>query len=392
MRTPPPTIVIALLLAAVTTACSRTTDRPDDPAALYGGPGVTIPSGGGDGDRLILIARFDHQVTGVAVSPDRRIFVNFPRWTEDAPLSVAELTRDGLRPYPDARWNAWRNTEKNRLNAADHFVCVQSVVADQRGHLWVVDPAAPASDKVVPAGPKLVRIDLATDQVGQIVRFDEIVAPQGSYLNDVRLSPDGRHAYLTDAGARGALVAVDLDTGRARRLLDGHPSTQPEPTVVVSADGQPLRRPDGRGVTFASDGIALSPDGAFLYWQALTGRTLYRIPTAVLDDPALEPTAVAAHVERVGVNGVSDGLWIDREGRMYISALEENAVKRRVGAQVETIVQDARLRWPDSFAEGPDGEIFVTTSHIQDMSWFKPQNGPRLATELWRIGGIGAPE
>src|SRR5688572_3570267 len=60
------------------------------------------------------IARFDHQVTGVAVSQDGRVFVNFPRWTEDSPVSVAEVMKDGsTRPYPDERWNSWRNAKKN---------------------------------------------------------------------------------------------------------------------------------------------------------------------------------------------------------------------------------------------------------------------------------------
>jgi hypothetical protein len=42
----------------------------------------------------------------------------------------------------------------------DHRFCVQSVVADHRGDLWVVDPAAPAQDKVVAGGSKLVKISL----------------------------------------------------------------------------------------------------------------------------------------------------------------------------------------------------------------------------------------
>ena len=35
--------------------------------------------------------------------------------------------------------------------------------------------------------------------------------------------------------------------------------------------------------------------------------------------------------------------------------------------------------------EGPDGTLSVIASHIPDMSWFKPQNVPRLRTELFRI-------
>ena len=342
----------------------------------------------GGGAQLQLVASFEHQVTGVTVAPDGRIFVNFPRWTEDAPVSVAELARDGeVRPYPDDKWNSWRNAKKNQLSAGDHFICVQSVVADARGNLWVVDPAAPATAPVVPGGPKLVRINLKSNKVAQVIRFDETVAPQGSYLNDVRFSPDGRHAYLTDAGAKGALVVVNLQDGTARRVLDGHPSTQPEKDVVVKADGRELRRPDGRGVEFAADSIALSADGRTLYWKALTGRTLYRVATEALDDSSLSKADLEARVERVAETEPTDGLWVGAREQLYLSAIEQNAVKVLDGDRITTLVRDERLRWPDTFSEGPDGAVYVTTSRIQDMSWFKPENGPRLKTQLWRIEG-----
>ena len=275
------------------------------------------------------------------------------------------------------------------MSAEDHWVCVQALFADPRGSLWVLDPAAPATERVVEGGPKLVQIDLATDQVVDVFGFDEEIAPQGSYLNDVRFSPDGRYAYLTDSGARGAIVVVDLQDSQAWRLLDGHPSTQPEKDVVVTVEGKPVRRPDGRGVEFAADGIALSPDGRYLYWQALTGRTLYRVATDALIDDEVSEEEVAERVERVGENGVSDGLWIDARQRMYVSALEENAVKVRdlaAGDEPPTmLVRDARLRWPDTFAEGPDGAIYVTASHIQDMPWYVPGSPPQVPTALFRI-------
>ncbi|MBC6983806.1 L-dopachrome tautomerase-related protein [Caulobacter sp. 17J80-11] len=334
---------------------------------------------------LTLVSEFDHQVTGVAVSEDGRIFVNFPRWTEDSPISVAELVDGELRPYPDARWNEWRNARKNELTPHDRFVCVQSVVSDGRGSLWVLDPAAPGLQQVVEGGPKLVQVDLATDRVARTIAFDPQSAPQGSYLNDVRFHPNGRTAYITDSGAKGALVVVDLQTGQARRVLDGHPSTQPEKDVVVKTDGRPLRRPDGRGAEFASDSIEITPDGAYVIYQALTGRTVYRVPTAALDDVSLSAEALGRKVETLAEIGVSDGYWMDDRGRLFMSALEENAVKvREPNGEVRTFVQDERLRWPDSFAQGPDGAIYVTTSHIQDSMWFNPEAGPSIRTELWR--------
>jgi sugar lactone lactonase YvrE len=151
---------------------------------------------------------------------------------------------------------------------------VQSVVADKKNSLWVIDAGAPAQTQVVPGAPKLVQVDLATNTVAKVYPFGLDVAPQGSYLNDVRLSPDGKFAYITDSGTSGAIVVLNLDTGKARRALDGAPSTQFEKGLTVKFDGKPLLRPDGRGVQFAADGIALSPDGATLYWQAVKGKDL----------------------------------------------------------------------------------------------------------------------
>jgi sugar lactone lactonase YvrE len=150
-----------------------------------------------------------------------------------------------------------------------------------------------------------------------------------------------------------------------------------------------LRRPDGRGLDAQSDGIALSLDGQTLYWQALRGKTLYRVATSAL-------IAGTAKPEIVGDNGPADGLWIARDGRMYVTSPEDNAIKvRDLGATaMTTVVKDARLRWPDSFAEAADGTLYVTASHIQDSAWFKPGAPIALPTELWsfkpavRVGAL----
>ncbi|MDR5835928.1 L-dopachrome tautomerase-related protein [Caballeronia sp. LZ034LL] len=336
--------------------------------------------------RLQLVASFDHQVTGVTVAPDGRMFVNFPRWTEDAPLSVAEVGSGGdLRPYPDAEWNTWRNARRDEVTPGDHWVCVQSVVADTRGNLWVIDPGAPAQSLIVPGAPKLVRIDLASNRVARTYAFDESIAPQGSYLNDVRISPDGRTAYITDSGVRGAIVVVDIESGVARRVLDGDPSTQADKSVTVTVNGKPLQQTDGRRVSFAADGIALTPDGRYLYWQAVKGKTLYRIATDALQNAQLGADQVASRVEAVGVDGPADGLWIDPRGRLYVSSVEHHAIRVRQGERFATLVRDRQLIWPDTFSEGPDGTIYVTDSRIPDMSWYQPQNPAALPTRLYAI-------
>jgi sugar lactone lactonase YvrE len=371
--------------------------------SLGGAPATAQPAPT-PGNALTKVASFEHQVTGVTVSRDGRIFVNFPRWTEDTAVSVAEVKDGKVVPFPDAAWNSWRNAKKDEVSPGDHWICVQSVVASPDGNVWVLDPAAPAMGALVPGGPKLVEIDLKTNRPARTIAFDETVAPQGSYLNDVRFAPDGKTAYLTDSGAKGALVVVDLDSGKARRVLDGDPSTQPDKGVTVTYDGKPLRRPDGRGVEFAADGIALSPDGKTLYWQAIKGKTLYSLPTEALAGgvtQALMPTALAdkslaGRIETVGENGPADGLIISRhDGRMYITSPQDDSIKVRdlsaKGAATATVIKDARLRWPDTFGEGPDGTLYVTTSRIQDSAFYKPDAPAALPTDLWSFKPVAAP-
>ena len=335
---------------------------------------------------LQKVASFDHQVTGVAVSEDGRIFVNFPRWFEDVPFSVAELTKDGkLHPYPDAEWNRYRNAAP--LSPGDHFVCVQAETADGHGHLWVIDPAAPATGFIVPGGPKLVEIDLKTNTVMRTYLFDGQAAPQGSYLNDVRLSPDGKYAYMTDSGAQGSLVVLDTATGQARRVLDGDGSTQVDKTVKVIIGGKEIHTADGRGVEFAADSISIDPKGEFLTWQPLTGKTLYRIATATLNDASLSPDQVSAKVETVSTSEPNDGLWQDASGKLYFTAVQDGAIETQDrGAKTrKLLLKDPRLVWPDTFAEGPGAALYVTNSAIQNSPRYNPHGWTERTFNLWKI-------
>lgn len=332
---------------------------------------------------LTQVARFDHQVTGVAVTEDGRRFVNFPRWTDDAPISVAEVMPNGtLRPYPDAKWNSWRNAKANEMPVGEHFVCVQSIVPDGHGNLWVLDPGAPGNEKILEGAPKLVRIDLEANKVTKVIAVPGDVALQGTYLNDIRFSPDGKTGYITDSGTRGAIIVIDLEDGNSFRALDGHPSTQIDKSVTVAIEGKPLVRPDGRQPAFASDGIAISNDGQTLYWQALTGKTLYSIATDKLR-PDVGESERAAAVKAIATTAVADGLWMSKAGVLYITSPTDYSIRRLAGSGTEIVLTDKRLRWPDTFAEGPDGTMYVTASHIQDTPWFKPGAPPSIRTELF---------
>jgi sugar lactone lactonase YvrE len=308
---------------------------------------------------LEVVATSEVMWTGVAVSEEGRIFVNFPRWGADAAMSVGEIRATGLvSPYPDEEWNAWAPPE----DPAGNFVCVQSIYVDRDNYLWVLDAASAYLQGVVPGGAKLVKIDLRKNSVVGTIPFDETVAPAASYLNDVRVDTDKNVAYITDSGL-GAIIVVDLATGKARRVLSDNPTTKSE-NVVLVIEGREWR-PGGRAPQVHADGLALDPKGQYLYYQALTGRSLYRIDTRYLRDPGMTDRDLSAKVESLGTTGAADGIEFGPDGYLYLTGIEENAIKVFASlGDSRVLVKDSALRWPDSLAEGPDGYMYVTTSQI----------------------------
>jgi sugar lactone lactonase YvrE len=336
---------------------------------VAGGALVLTRAKASTGSALREVFRDDtFQLTGVTLSRSGRLFVNYPRWSDTYLNAVVEVMPDGsARPFPDRAWNQW---DRKPQSAGEHFVCVQSVVADEQDALWVLDPAAPLLTSPVPGGAKLVRIDLAANRVDRVIPFGADVVRPESYLNDVRVDLHNQVAYITDSGA-GGIVVVDLSSGTARRCLDGHPSVLAEPGVDIAINGKPVRDAQGKPPTFHSDGIALSHDGGFLYFQPITATSMYRISTDVLRNATASAAAVAGAVERYASTFPVDGLWIDSRDRIYLTDITHTAVSRlNPDRTVERLFTDSRLQWPDTFSEGPDGTMYVTVSHINESATY----------------------
>lgn len=94
--------------------------------------------------------------TGVAVSHQGRIFVNFPKWGDEVGFTVAEIREGRPVAYPDQAIN---RTNPNDLAAA--LVSVQSVVVDPADRLWILDTGSPMFQPTQYGGPKLVCVDLS---------------------------------------------------------------------------------------------------------------------------------------------------------------------------------------------------------------------------------------
>ena len=307
-------------------------------------------------DSLFEIATSEQLWTGVAVSDEGRIFVNFPRWGTPISMSVAELTQTGeLSPYPNNKWNTW--SEKG-ISPKNHFYCVQSVYIDNNNYLWILDSGNPSLKGIVKNAPKLLKINLQNNKVINSYRFKDTVLLDNSYLNDVRIDINKNFAYITDSGV-GAIIVIDLSTGESRRILDSHHSIKAE-EIIINVENINLP------IKIHSDGIALSPDNSFIYYQALTSRKLYRINTEMLRDFTLTNSQIESEVEFMCNSGVTDGIAFDNNGYLYFTSIEKNAISRWLppDGDIEILVSKSNIKWPDSISITSDLDLYFTTSQL----------------------------
>ncbi|RPD94236.1 gluconolaconase [Candidatus Pantoea deserta] len=313
--------------------------------------------------------------TGVTVTEGGRIFVNFPRWGDDVPFTAGEVKGDRVVPWPDAEVNIADNH-----HPATHLLSVQSVVADGKGRVWLLDTAAPGFSRPVAGGAKLVAVNLQTNRIEKTLVFPASVIKPATYVNDMRFDfrvGKAGVAYVTDSSLSGigAIIVIDLDSGKAVRRLEGDRSTSPEPGFSPVVEGETLlqRHADGTTAPFsvASDGIAISPDGKTLYYSPLSGRHLYSVSTDLLRDPDVSEAQLAAAVKDLGEKGASDGLETDAAGVVYAGDYERNAIRKRsVDGQWSTVAHGPEILWPDTLSVGPDGYLYFTVNQLNRQPGF----------------------
>lgn len=351
--------------------------------------------------------------TGVTVSQRGRIFVNFPRWGDNVPFTVAEIKNGRAVAYPDLALNSFgangtraslsmEMSARARTERETHLISVQSVVVDPADRLWILDTGSIQFGPTAPGGPKLVCMNLTTDTVEKVIPIPSNVALPTSYLNDVRFDlrrGRGGVAYITDSGAGspGGIVIVDLETGRSFRRLNNHRSVQPEQKFVPFVEGRAtFSTPKGKFPTYLgmkSDGIALSADGSRLFYCPLASRRLYSVSTALLLNGKASDAVVEGSIIDHGDKGMSDGLESDAQNRIYCTQLETNSISRRLpNGLFETVVHDDRLLWPDTLSLAGDGNLYVIANQLHEQKGFNfGQDRRRKPYSLFKIQTDGTP-
>ncbi|EPQ51699.1 hypothetical protein GLOTRDRAFT_65283 [Gloeophyllum trabeum ATCC 11539] len=368
---------------------------------------------------------YDQWPTGLSVASNGAIYANFPTAVNQTNTQytvgvVTSYTTEAA--FPSVEYNQPPGGFLNPSNPAfgsadpDHLISVQSVVVDALDRVWALDTGRPLYNgaqvlATVPGGPKLVGFY----QNG--TRFANYVLPittayPDTYLNDVRFDlrpstlPSGQGvAYITDSSdeGRSGIIVIDLGTGNSWRHIDSQPYTRGDQGFISTYDGQvfqPIRQGNPNPGTYShlttgSDGIALSADGAYLYFSPLSSRRLYRVPTSYLlvqpsgANPNAANAAIAA-TQYLGEMGGShaDGMETDASGVIYIGAPEQDGITMYhpdLGMWMP-FVRDPRIQWPDTLSVATNNRLYFTSNQY----WLQPSlnNGTEYRVRPWGIFSV----
>jgi hypothetical protein len=314
------------------------------------------------------VARLAEKPGDPAVTADGRVIFTMHPLNRPT-YKLLERRADGTAaPFPDPQRSRAEFDNPLGIRAA----------AD--GTLWILDMGDRAGAAAWPAArpPRLIGWDLARDVAAREIPLPPAVLRPNSWPQDFALDQRRGLAYVADAMRADptrddppAIIVVDLRTGAARRVLEGHPSFEPAPLPALTLRSGLLRAAgaDGRRrvIRFGLDPITIDTAYEWVVWGPGNGFSLHRVRAADLADASLPAAELARRVERYRGKPASDGISMDVRGDVYVTDVLRGAIGVSTAEGYRVLARDPRMIWPDGTAFGPDGWLYVTVSQFGRM-------------------------
>lgn len=204
------------------------------------------------------------------------------------------------------------------------------------GALWLLDSASTtecAKGGSAALVPKLVAWGRRANKVARVIESPSPASIPGSQHNDFVVDLKNQVIVIADEaigedsvgyGDSAALVVVDLETGKSRRVLQGHESTRPLREPIRWDVGQPTE--GSVGLNVGADGITRDRAGEWLYHAPLNNFKVHRARMGDLLDAKLGDAELGARVQTWSDKPFAGGMTTDAKGNLYVTEVGERAV------------------------------------------------------------------
>ncbi|MDZ8223775.1 MULTISPECIES: L-dopachrome tautomerase-related protein [unclassified Nostoc] len=304
-------------------------------------------------DRLEVIAELPIAPGNITVTPEGRIILSLHQFYNPE-IKVAELTKDDIIPFP-------KSSKVKNIT----FDTVLGIKSDANGTIWMLDNGNQSKSV-----PKLVAWDTHKNELARVIYLPPPITLDSSFVNDLAVDLTRNVVYISDPadGNKAALIRVDLKTGLACRILQGHQSVVPDDIDLV-VDGIPvqIKQPNGTLIRphLGVNGIVLDTCNEWLYFCPMHGTSMYRVQSADLSNPDLSEAELGSKIERYSQKPICDGITIDQENNIYLGDLANNAIGVITPDRCyQILVTDQKLSWIDSLTLGSDGCIYLDCNQL----------------------------
>lgn len=335
-----------------------------------------VIAGIGESDDIEVVFRFSLAPAGVTTTLNGTWVLGVNQ-SEKARLRAISISRSGeVTPFPNEKMALGEQSDVP-LDA------IEALQTDASGVVWMLDNGRRSE---VP--PKLIAWDNEKHRPNKVINLAPPATVPGSFLSDLSIDPGSQLAFISDpaSGSNAALIVLDRSTGIARRLLQGHPSMVPDPSVPLRSTrtGKETKRLDGTS-TNAHTGVrplVIDRKGQWLYYAAVQSRAVYRLPLTLLRENDVSNDKLMAAIERYAEKPAAASLTIDNKNNLYVGDIEGRAIgcieADKRGYRV--LASDARLVWPDGLCFGIDGKLYFV-SRTQASVAPSSRTGPALPAE-----------
>ncbi len=310
-----------------------------------------------------VISKLDKAPGNLTVTGDGRVIMSLHQFYEPD-FTVVELKNNkSISPFPNVELTAHDSHAKLKLDS------VLGIFADKKGVVWMLDNGLRSTSI-----PKVVGWNTKTNKLQQTYMLPTPITVTDSFINDLVVDTVRKHIFISDpaGGKNAALIVINMKTGIARRVLEGHKSVIPE-NIDLIINNKPVRIKDKAGKLFRPhigvNGITEDLKNEWVYFGAMNGLSLYRIKADDLVNEKLGAMTLASRVQRYSDKPICDGITIDKENNIYLGELAANAIGVITpDRKYQRLVQSHKLSWVDSLSFSPEGKLYAVVNRLHQSA------------------------